>query len=332
MDSIITNTGVSEKYTMKQEFVTTPKNKQKLVHRGRCYTLKRTNQIEKLPWHTVHKSGGHRSDPLTTACRVETVGLREYMRPVMEIYDELASNASTSLETAAHFLMWDQTRHTMYNRRVGKYRRLPAIRQKLQLTAEHTATKSDEQFLMYHLPTNDILIFATEAGVRLLIQSNCWCGDGTFKIVPSWKDLSMYSRIFEVLLSKAEELGAQLDLAKFVWDFETDLIPAIQGNFPNTRVQGGKKKVKMLMALAFLPVNLVPAGFEIINVGSQLEALFRYFQLEGVASDHENFASECSWCVYADQQQSGRLAHPHDKRARKHHLGFYQFLQLIIDE
>ncbi|KRX29469.1 hypothetical protein T05_10388, partial [Trichinella murrelli] len=56
------------------------------------------------------------------------------------------------------------------------------------------------------------------------------------------------------------------------------LIPAIQGNFPNTQVQGcffhfyqavlrriklsvikrRKQKVKMLMALAFFPVNLVP--------------------------------------------------------------------------
>ncbi|KRX33126.1 hypothetical protein T09_14023, partial [Trichinella sp. T9] len=83
------------------------------------------------------------------------------------------------------------------------------------------------------------------------------------------------------------------------------LIPAIQGNFPNTPVQGCffhfcqavlrqvgrlglrndyinnqeiRKKVKMLMALAFLPVNLVPAGFEILNVGAsgQMEALFQY--------------------------------------------------------
>ncbi|KRX67457.1 hypothetical protein T09_9204 [Trichinella sp. T9] len=37
-----------------------------------------------------------------------------------------------------------------------------------------------------------------------------------------------------------------------------------------------------IKTLAFLPVNLVPAGFEIINVGTsnQLEALFRYFQRE----------------------------------------------------
>ncbi|KRX31788.1 hypothetical protein T05_6860, partial [Trichinella murrelli] len=222
----------------------------------------------------------------------------------------------------------------MYYSRSKRYPRLPARRQDLRVTAEQTTTKSGAQFLMYHSPTNDILIFATEDGVKLLAQSNCWCGDGTFKIVPSWyqqlftlhvflrgkllpvvycltvrKDLPTYSRIFEVLHSKAEELGVQLEPAKFVCDFETALIPAIQGNFPNTQVQGCffhfcqavlrqvgrlglrtdymnnqevRKKVKMLMALAFLPVHLAPAGFEIINVGTsgQVEALFQYFQQE----------------------------------------------------
>ncbi|KRZ56643.1 hypothetical protein T02_10580 [Trichinella nativa] len=47
MDSVITNTGVSEKYIMKQEFVLTQRNQQKLVYRGRCYTLKRTNRNDK---------------------------------------------------------------------------------------------------------------------------------------------------------------------------------------------------------------------------------------------------------------------------------------------
>ncbi|KRZ82482.1 hypothetical protein T08_7130 [Trichinella sp. T8] len=45
-----------------------------------------------------------------------------------------------------------------------------ANRLELHLTAEHTKTKYDEQFLMYHLPTNDILIFATDPW--LLAQSN----------------------------------------------------------------------------------------------------------------------------------------------------------------
>ncbi|KRY98081.1 hypothetical protein T4C_5984, partial [Trichinella pseudospiralis] len=106
----------------------------------------------------------------------------------------------------------------MYYSRTKRYPRLPARRQDQGLTAEQTTTKSGAQFLMYDSPTNDILIFATKAGVRLLTQSNCWCGDetlrlshpGTSSFLPFMgellpvvycltvrKDLSTYSRIFE---------------------------------------------------------------------------------------------------------------------------------------
>ncbi|KRZ00049.1 hypothetical protein T11_1530, partial [Trichinella zimbabwensis] len=106
----------------------------------------------------------------------------EDTKPVMEIYDELASNASTNLDTVAHFPTWDQARHTMYNRRARRYPRLPATRQELRLTAEQTSTKSGEQ----------------TATRRVL-----------FDYLPT------YSQIFEVLHSKAEELGVQLDPATF---------------------------------------------------------------------------------------------------------------------
>ncbi|KRY81272.1 hypothetical protein T4D_7525, partial [Trichinella pseudospiralis] len=125
----------------------------------------------------------------------------KYPRPVWEIYDELTSSAFTSLDTAAYFLSWDQARNTMYYSRAKRYPRLLAKRQDLRFTAEQTTAKSGAQFLVYHSPTNDKLIFATEAGVRLLAQSTCWCGNGAFKIVPS-------CRILEVLHSKAEKFGA----------------------------------------------------------------------------------------------------------------------------
>ncbi|KRZ00717.1 hypothetical protein T11_17707 [Trichinella zimbabwensis] len=235
------------------QFTCTKRNQQKLVYRGRCFPLKRTNRNDKC-WICA---SGMRGFPgkLYTNLDANKQQLNELKRlaardpwPVAEIYDELASNASTSLDIAAYFSSWDQARNTMYYSRAKRYPRLPSRRQDLRLTAEQTTTKSGAQFLMYHLPTNDILIFATEAGVRLLAQSNCWCGNGTFKIAPSWYQqlftlhvfmtVSTYSRIFEVLHSKAEELGVQLDPAKFVCDFETALIPAIQGNFRNTGVQG----------------------------------------------------------------------------------------------
>ncbi|KRX36345.1 hypothetical protein T05_8968 [Trichinella murrelli] len=46
--------------------------------------------------------------------------------------------------------------------------------------------------------------------------------DGGPQNIRDLKDLPMYSRIFEVLFSKEKELGAQLNPAKFVCDFETD--------------------------------------------------------------------------------------------------------------
>ncbi|KRZ29260.1 hypothetical protein T4C_12392 [Trichinella pseudospiralis] len=113
----------------------------------------------------------------------------EDSRPVTEIYDELTSSAFTSLDTAAYLQSWDQAWNTMYYSRTKRYPAdtwLPARRQDLGLNAEQTTTKSGAQFVMYHSPTNDKLIFATEAGVRLLAQSTCWCGNGAFKIVPSW--------------------------------------------------------------------------------------------------------------------------------------------------
>ncbi|KRX30475.1 hypothetical protein T06_2162, partial [Trichinella sp. T6] len=35
------------------------------------------------------------------------------LRPVFEIYDELASNASAILETTAHFPTWEQARNNV---------------------------------------------------------------------------------------------------------------------------------------------------------------------------------------------------------------------------
>ncbi|KRY91515.1 hypothetical protein T4D_6910 [Trichinella pseudospiralis] len=72
----------------------------------------------------------------------------EYLRPVSEIYDELASNASNNLDTAVYFSSWDQARNTKYYSRAKRYPRLLARRQDLRLTAEQTTTKSGAQFLI----------------------------------------------------------------------------------------------------------------------------------------------------------------------------------------
>ncbi|KRY45427.1 hypothetical protein T03_4260 [Trichinella britovi] len=329
MDSIITITGVNEKYTMKQEGTRGCP--------GKLYANIDATQVMRTGGHAegcqVDAHAFYHQQQLNELKRLVAGDLR----PVLEIYDELASNASTSLATAAHFQTWEQDRNTMYYSRSKRYPRLPVRRQDLRLIAEQMTTKSGAQFLMYHSPTNNILIFANEAGVRLLAQSNCWCGDGT-------KDLPTYSRIFKYSIPKRKNLASKL-----IWR-----------NFPNTRVQGWffhfcqdvlrqvgrlglrtdymsnqevRKKVKMLMALAFFPVHLVSAGFEIINVGTsgQLEALFQYFQREWLPA-----ATIPLWNVHGvSVRTNNHLEGWHsrmNKRARKHHLGFYQFLQLILDE
>ncbi|KRY46550.1 hypothetical protein T03_13410 [Trichinella britovi] len=158
------------------QFVSTQRNQQKIVYRGRDREVVLVSSILTL---MPQKS----SEP---GCRVDAHAFYHQQqlnelkrlaagdpRPILEIYDELASNASKSLETAAHFPTWEQPRNTMYYSRSKRYPRLPARRQDLRVTAEQTTTKSGAQFLMYHSPTNDILIFATEDGVKLLAQSNC---------------------------------------------------------------------------------------------------------------------------------------------------------------
>ncbi|XP_003381388.1 conserved hypothetical protein [Trichinella spiralis] len=90
----------------------------------------------------------------------------------------------------------------------------------------------------------------------------------------------------------------------------------------------------MLMALTFLPVNLLPAGFEIINVGTsgQLEALFQYFQREWLPATKVPLWNIHGVAVRTNNNLEGCHSRMNQK-PRKYHLGFYQFLQLqIIDE
>ncbi|XP_003382175.1 hypothetical protein Tsp_09022 [Trichinella spiralis] len=135
---------------------------------GSCYTLKRTNHNDKC-WICASGTRGCpgklytnidatkviRTGEHAEGCRVDAHAFYHQQqlnevkrlaagdpRPVLEIYDELASNASTSAEAAAHFLTWEQTRNTMYYTRSKRYPRLPARRQDLRLTGEQTTTKS----------------------------------------------------------------------------------------------------------------------------------------------------------------------------------------------
>ncbi|KRX52836.1 hypothetical protein T09_11428, partial [Trichinella sp. T9] len=133
------------------QFVSTQRNLQKLVYRGRCYTLKQTNRNDKC-WICASGTRGctgklctnlDATQVIKTGENVEGCGVDAHAfyhqqqlyelkrlvvghsRPLFEIFYELASNASTSQATAAHFPTWEQARNTMYYSRSKRYPRLP---------------------------------------------------------------------------------------------------------------------------------------------------------------------------------------------------------------
>ncbi|XP_003382123.1 hypothetical protein Tsp_08977, partial [Trichinella spiralis] len=174
------------------------------------------------------------------------------------------------------------------------------------------------------------------------------------------KDLSMYREIFDNLIVKAATLGVVLQLQTVISDFETALIPALQGTFPGVSMQGcyfrfcqavlrkvtdlgmrtsyineaaTKKKVKMLLATAFLPLHDVAAAVDLFgrDATGSIAALFNYFRMEWMPYDRLPL-----WNVYnVNIRTNNDLEDWHFKMNRlagKRHIGFYELLQLLIDE
>ncbi|KRZ56922.1 hypothetical protein T02_1959 [Trichinella nativa] len=168
----------------------------------------------------------------------------EETKPIPAIYDEEASAASAEPSTSGHFPLFRRVRAAMYGHRAKRFPRLPEHRHDLVIP-EH------------------ILVFATGTNIRLLAAMRTWVMDGIFKIVPQWyqqlftihafvagklvpavyclctgKDIATYRYIFQALIDKAAVLEVDRLSDTIISDFETALIPAIRGYFPNTRVQG----------------------------------------------------------------------------------------------
>ncbi|KRX77067.1 hypothetical protein T06_3034 [Trichinella sp. T6] len=174
------------------------------------------------------------------------------------------------------------------------------------------------------------------------------------------RDLPTYHEIFDNLILKAAALGVVLQPQTVICDFETALIPAVQASFPGVQIQGcyfhfcqavlrkvaelglrtrylheteTKKKIKMLMATAFLPLPEVPAAVDLLgrNVTGLIAALFDYFRREWMTPNRLPL-----WNVYNVQTRTNNhLEGWHlkmNRQAGKHHLSFYELLQLLIDE
>ncbi|KRY30779.1 hypothetical protein T01_6511 [Trichinella spiralis] len=136
--------------------------------------------------------------------------------------------------------------------------------------------------------------------------------DGTFKIVPEWYQQMFTIHVFIAVLRKVTDLGMQIS---YIHEAET------------------KKKVKMLLAAAFLPLHDIPAAVELLGrdaIGS-VAVLFNYFRVEWMPPDRLPL-----WNVYnVNICTNNDLEGWHFKMNRfagKRHIGFYELLQLLIDE
>ncbi|XP_003366564.1 UDP-N-acetylglucosamine 2-epimerase, partial [Trichinella spiralis] len=106
------------------------------------------------------------------------------------------------------------------------------------------------------------------------------------------------------LIDKAAVLKVDLNPDTIICDFETALIPAIQGYFPNTRAvhrkvgelglktqyrmeEGTRRKIRMLLATAFLPVPEIDTSVRLLETGptGTLAALFLYFRQEWMTDE-----------------------------------------------
>ncbi|KRX15660.1 hypothetical protein T07_7765 [Trichinella nelsoni] len=109
----------------------------------------------------------------------------------------------------------------MCTKRAENFSRLPLTPQQLENPAHWQLSKSGRHFIWYSGAYNFILIFCTEENLSTLSEHSVLSMDETLKIVPEW-----YQRLFTI------------HRQTIICDFETALIPAVQGSFPGVHVQG----------------------------------------------------------------------------------------------
>ncbi|XP_003377374.1 conserved hypothetical protein [Trichinella spiralis] len=215
----------------------------------------------------VLRQTNRRSMPIRSALGVQNgksgfVKAKRERNETPAIYDEEAFAASAEPSTSDYFLAAKRVKSMMYSHRSKRCLKLPEHRWDLQIPVPFRTTKAGENFLLWQCASKHILIFSMADIIRLLAAVKTWGMDGTFKVVLYWyeqlftihafvagklvpavyclctgKDIGTYGYIFQALIDKAAVLEVDLNPHTIICDFETALIPAIRGYFPNTRVQ-----------------------------------------------------------------------------------------------
>ncbi|KRZ77524.1 hypothetical protein T10_727 [Trichinella papuae] len=228
----------------------------------------------------------------------------EEAKPIPAIF---AEESPVSIDSG-HFPVFKRVKSTMYN---------------------HRTTKVGDEFLLWQSASRHILVFATGSNIRLLAAMRILGID----------DIGTYGYIFQALINKAAVLRVNLNPETIICDLKTALIPPVQGYLPNTRAvrrkvgelglktryrqhEETKRKIRMLLATAFLPVPQVDTGVSLLEAGTTgtLAALFQYFRQEWMTDERLPLWNDIVW--------HNRL----NRKPAKGHNGLYELLQILIAE
>ncbi|KRX64583.1 hypothetical protein T09_5369 [Trichinella sp. T9] len=171
-----------------------------------------------------------------------------------------------------------------------------------------------EDFLLWQSASRHILVLATGSNIRLMATRRTWALDGTFKVVPQW-----YQKLFTIHAFLAGKL-----------------VPAVYCYvrikiFPHT--EQTKRKIRILLATAFLPVPHVNTGVSLLEAGTTgtLAALFQYFRHEWMTDERLPLWNVHNVSITTNNHLEGKH-NGLNRKAGKGHNGFYGLRQFLIAE
>ena len=186
--------------------------------------------------------------------------------PVRRVYDDIVAAQHQAAAPGAVLSLprFDTVKSTLNRKRSAIMPPAPRNLQNVVVQGEWAVTWRGERYLLYQDNTSGILVFATDADIRLLLRCDVIFADGTFRSTPrpyaqfftvhgalnnyvlkfacgllADKTAASYRTVFRVLKTAAMDLTAQqLSPRTVIIDFEEAIINALRSEFPATGIAG----------------------------------------------------------------------------------------------
>ncbi|KRX71375.1 hypothetical protein T06_4116 [Trichinella sp. T6] len=205
-------------------------------------------------------------------------------------------------------------------------------------------TKAGEDFLFWQNSSRHILVFVTGSNIRLLADRRALGMDGTFTVLPQW-----YQQLFTIheicgvyagpgslpfMYGATSQIrGYRADTSTSArWYIKKSVSCGLKTRY-RTEIET-KRKIRMLLASAFLPVPQVDTGVRLLEAGTtgNLLPLFQYFWQEWMTDD-----SRPLWNVHnVNIQTNNHLEGWHNRFNKKaggnNKLGLYRLLHYFEEE